>query len=128
MQPITDLSNIANNLQSSLASAERVFDLLEAEEEDEDSQKEIYLEQGGSVEFRNVDFSYLPEKPLIRDFNLKVNKGDLVAIVGPTGAGKTTIVNLLMRFYEIQGGEILVDGVSIRDISRENLRNIPHRH
>ena len=124
MQPITDLSNIANNLQSSLASAERVFDLLEAQEEDEDSKKEIYLEQGGSVEFRNVDFSYLPEKPLIRDFNLKVNKGDLVAIVGPTGAGKTTIVNLLMRFYEIQGGEILVDGVSIRDISRENLRNI----
>ena len=124
MQPITDLSNIANNLQSSLASAERVFDLLDAEEEVEDVKKEIYLENGGSVEFRNVDFSYIPSKPLIRDFNLKVNKGDLVAIVGPTGAGKTTIVNLLMRFYEIQGGEILVDGVSISDISRENLRNI----
>ena len=124
MQPITDLSNIANNLQSSLASAERVFDMLEAEEEVEDTKKELYLESGGSVEFRNVDFSYLPEKPLIRDFNLKVNKGDLVAIVGPTGAGKTTIVNLLMRFYEIQGGDILVDGVNIKDISRENLRNI----
>ncbi len=124
MQPITDLSNIANNLQSSLASAERVFDLLEAQEEVEDTKKELYLESGGSVEFRNVDFSYLPEKPLIRDFNLKVNKGDLVAIVGPTGAGKTTIVNLLMRFYEIQGGDILVDGVNIKDISRENLRNI----
>ena len=124
MQPITDLSNIANNLQSSLASAERVFDLLEAEEEVEDVKKELYLENGGSVEFRGVDFSYLPEKPLIRDFNLKVNKGDLVAIVGPTGAGKTTIVNLLMRFYEIQGGDILVDGVNIKDISRENLRNI----
>lgn len=124
MQPITDLSNIANNLQSSLASAERVFDLLEAQEEVEDTKKELYLESGGSVEFRSVDFSYLPEKPLIRDFNLKVNKGDLVAIVGPTGAGKTTIVNLLMRFYEIQGGDILVDGVNIKDISRENLRNI----
>ncbi len=124
MQPITDLSNIANNLQSSLASAERVFDLLEAEEEVEDAKKDLYLESGGSVEFRNVDFSYVPEKPLIRDFNLKVNKGDLVAIVGPTGAGKTTIVNLLMRFYEIEGGDILVDGVSIKDISRENLRNI----
>lgn len=124
MQPITDLSNITNNLQSSLASAERVFDLLDAEEEVEDVKKALYLESGGSVEFRNVDFSYLPEKPLIRDFNLRVDKGDLVAIVGPTGAGKTTIVNLLMRFYEIQGGDILVDGVNIRDISRENLRNI----
>lgn len=124
MQPITDLSNIANNLQSSLASAERVFDLLDAEEEIEDTKKELYLERGGSVEFRNVDFSYLPEKPLIKNFNLKVNKGDLVAIVGPTGAGKTTIVNLLMRFYEIQGGDILIDGVNIKDISRENLRNI----
>ena len=124
MQPITDLSNIANNLQSSLASAERVFDLLDAEEEVEDVKKELYLENGGSVEFKSVDFSYIPEKPLIRDFNLKVNKGDLVAIVGPTGAGKTTIVNLLMRFYEIQSGDILVDGVNIKDISRENLRNI----
>ncbi len=124
MQPVTDLSNIANNLQSSLASAERVFDLLDAEEEVEDVKKELYLESGGSVEFRGVDFSYLPEKPLIRDFNLKVNKGDLVAIVGPTGAGKTTIVNLLMRFYEIQGGDIFIDGVNIKDISRENLRNI----
>ena len=124
MQPITDLSNITNNLQSSLASAERVFDLLDAEEEVEDVKKELYLENGGSVEFKNVDFSYLPEKPLIRDFNLRVDKGDLVAIVGPTGAGKTTIVNLLMRFYEIQGGDILVDGVNIKDISRENLRNI----
>ncbi len=124
MQPIADLSNIANTFQSSLASAERVFDLLDAEEEVEDTKKELYLESGGDVEFKNVSFSYLPEKPLITDFNLKVNKGDLVAIVGPTGAGKTTIVNLLMRFYEIQGGDILIDGVSIKDISRENLRNI----
>lgn len=124
MQPITDLSNIANTLQSSLASAERVFDILDAEEETEDVKKDVYLESGGNVEFRNVSFSYLPEKPLITDFNLRVNKGDLVAIVGPTGAGKTTIVNLLMRFYEIQGGDILIEGVSIKDITRENLRNI----
>ncbi len=124
MQPITDLSNIANTLQSSLASAERVFDLMDAPDEVEDGEKNVYLESGGDVEFRNVSFSYLPEKPLIEDFNLKVNKGDLVAIVGPTGAGKTTIVNLLMRFYEIQGGDILIDGISIRDITRENLRSV----
>lgn len=124
MQPITDLSNIANTLQSSLASAERVFDLMDAPDEVEDGEKDVYLESGGDVEFRNVSFSYLPEKPLIEDFNLKVNKGDLVAIVGPTGAGKTTIVNLLMRFYEIQGGDILIDGISIRDITRENLRSV----
>ncbi len=124
MQPITDLSNIANTLQSSLASAERVFDLMDAPDEVEDGEKDIYLESGGDVEFRNVSFSYVPEKPLIEDFNLKVKKGDLVAIVGPTGAGKTTIVNLLMRFYEIQGGDILIDGVSIKDITRENLRSV----
>lgn len=124
MQPITDLSNIANTLQSSLASAERVFDLLDAPDEVEDGEKEFYLESGGDVEFRNVSFSYVPEKPLIEDFNLKVKKGDLVAIVGPTGAGKTTIVNLLMRFYEIQGGDILIDGISIKDITRENLRSV----
>lgn len=124
MQPITDLSNIANNLQSSLASAERVFDLMDAPDEVEDGAKDVYLESGGDVEFKNVSFSYLPEKPLITDFNLKVKKGDLVAIVGPTGAGKTTIVNLLMRFYEIQGGDICIDGTSIRDITRENLRSI----
>lgn len=124
MQPITDLSNIANTLQSSLASAERVFDMLDAEEEPEDVSTGAFLEKGGKVEFRNVCFSYDPERPLIENFNLSVNEGDLVAIVGPTGAGKTTIVNLLMRFYEIQGGEILIDNVNISDISRENLRNI----
>ncbi len=124
MQPITDLSNIANTLQSSLASAERVFDLMDAPDEVEDGEKELFLESGGDVEFRNVAFSYVPEKPLIEDFNLKVKKGDLVAIVGPTGAGKTTIVNLLMRFYEIQSGDILIDGISIRDITRENLRSV----
>ncbi len=124
IQPIADLSNIANNMQSSLASAERVFAVLDAEEEEPDKQTDTVLESGGSVEFKNVCFSYVPEKPLIESFNLNVGKGDLVAIVGPTGAGKTTIVNLLMRFYEIQSGSISVDGVDIRDISRKNLRNI----
>ena len=122
MQPITDLSNIANNLQSSLASAERVFGVLEAEEEPADAEKEKHITEATSVQFENVDFSYVPDKPIIRNFSLNVNKGDLVAIVGPTGAGKTTIVNLLMRFYEIQGGAIKIDGIDIRDISRKNLR------
>lgn len=122
MQPITDLSNIANNLQSSLASAERVFTVLEAEEEPEDMETGKKITSASSVQFENVDFSYVADKPVIRNFSLNVNKGDLVAIVGPTGAGKTTIVNLLMRFYEIQGGSIKIDGTDIREISRKNLR------
>ena len=123
MQPVVDLSNIANSLQSSLASAERVFNILEAEEEVDDNAT-MAITGGSSVIFEDVNFSYLPEKPLIENFNLTVNKGELVAIVGPTGAGKTTIVNLLMRFYEIGSGAIKVDGVDIRDISRKNLRSV----
>ena len=123
MQPIVDLSNIANSLQSSLASAERVFNILEADEEADDSAVAT-IESASTVTFEDVNFSYLPEKPLIENFNLQVNKGELVAIVGPTGAGKTTIVNLLMRFYEIGSGAIKIDGVDIRDISRKNLRSV----
>ncbi len=123
MQPVVDLSNIANSLQSSLASAERVFNILEADEEADDSATQV-IESASTVTFEDVNFSYLPEKPLIENFNLEVNKGELVAIVGPTGAGKTTIVNLLMRFYEIGSGAIKVDGIDIRDISRKNLRSV----
>lgn len=123
MQPVVDLSNIANNLQSSLASAERVFDILEAEEEVRDIPTEE-ITSGDSVEFSDVSFSYTEDKPLIENFSLTVNKGELVAIVGPTGAGKTTIVNLLMRFYETKGGTIKVSGKDIKDISRENLRSV----
>ncbi len=123
MQPIVDLSNIANNLQSSLASAERVFNILDADEETDDAAV-TEIEKGSSIEFEDVSFSYLPEKPLIEKFSLKVDKGELVAIVGPTGAGKTTIVNLLMRFYEIKSGKIKVDDIDIRDISRKNLRSV----
>lgn len=123
MQPIVDLSNIANNLQSSLASAERVFDILEADEEPDDTPTET-ITSGDSVEFSNVEFSYTEDKPLIENFSLTVNKGELVAIVGPTGAGKTTIVNLLMRFYETKGGCIKVSGKDIKELSRENLRSV----
>lgn len=123
MQPIIDLSNISNNMQSSLASAERVFGVLSEKEEREENVR-TELSKGENVSFENVYFSYVPEKPLIENFNLQVKKGELTAIVGPTGAGKTTIVNLLMRFYDINSGSIKIDGVDIRDISRNNLRNL----
>ncbi|MFI3141672.1 MAG: ABC transporter ATP-binding protein [Clostridia bacterium] len=124
MQPIVDVSNIVNNLQSSLASAERVFALLDEEQEVANTEKTSIEVSKGEVKFENVDFSYTADKPLIQDFNLDVKKGQLVAIVGPTGAGKTTLVNLLMRFYEIQNGTIKVDGIDIKDITKQNLRNI----
>ena len=124
MQPLIDLSNIVNNLQSSLASAERVFEIIDEPEEVPDTPKETIDVPKGYVSFEHVDFCYEPEKPLYSDFNLDVQPGQLIAIVGPTGAGKTTLVNLLMRFYEIQNGTIRVDGIDIRDLSRRNLRDI----
>ena len=124
MQPLVDMSNIVNQMQSSLASAERVFEIIDEQEEVPDTVKAEITDAKGFVEIKDVNFSYTEEKPLIKDFNLDVKPGELVAIVGPTGAGKTTIVNLLMRFYEIQSGKISIDGVDTTDISRENLHNI----
>ncbi|MGN1418068.1 MAG: ABC transporter ATP-binding protein [Acutalibacteraceae bacterium] len=124
MQPIVDMSNMVNQLQSSLASAERVFEVIDEEEEIPDSVKTEIKEVKGFVSVKDVYFSYSDDKPLIENFNLEVSPGQLIAIVGPTGAGKTTIVNLLMRFYEVKSGSIRIDGVDIRDISRENLHNI----
>lgn len=124
MQPIVDLSNIINQLQSSLASAERVFDILDEEEEPQDNAQTVIDKPQGFVSVENVSFSYSDDKPLIENFNIEVRPGQLVAIVGPTGAGKTTIVNLLMRFYDVKEGSIKIDGTDIRNISRENLHNI----
>ncbi|KYO67352.1 ABC transporter ATP-binding protein [Thermovenabulum gondwanense] len=123
-QPITQLANIVNIIQSTIASAERVFEILDEEEEVADDAKQVLEKVKGDVKFEEVNFRYREDSPLIEDLDIDVKAGQTVAIVGPTGAGKTTLVNLLMRFYEIQGGRITVDGVDIRDISRENLRKI----
>jgi ATP-binding cassette subfamily B protein len=122
-QPIVQISNIANLIQSTIAAAERVFEILDEEEELPDSQTAIEVnEVHGDVSFERVYFSYVPEKPLIEDLNIEVKSGQRIAIVGPTGAGKTTLVNLLMRFYEIQSGSIKLDGIDIREIYKKSLR------
>ena len=122
-QPIVQTASAANVLQSAAASAERVFELLDAPEEVPETASPVRLTQAeGHVEFRNVTFSYSADKPLIEDLSLEALPGQTVAIVGPTGAGKTTLVNLLMRFYEIEGGAILIDGVDTREMTRDDLR------
>ncbi|WP_271810968.1 ABC transporter ATP-binding protein [Clostridium beijerinckii] len=124
-QPIVQTANIANIIQSTVASAERVFELLDEVEEIPDTADAKIIEfPKGEVKFDNVDFSYKPEEPLIENMNLDVKQGHTIAIVGPTGAGKTTLVNLLMRFYEINSGKIMIDGVDIRDIKRGALHNM----
>ncbi|MDR1851689.1 MAG: ABC transporter ATP-binding protein/permease, partial [Propionibacteriaceae bacterium] len=120
--PITQLASMANLLQSGVASAERVFEILDAEEEAPDGEGALPSERDGRVGFEHVSFSYTPEKPLIKDLSLMVRPGSTVAIVGPTGAGKTTMVNLIMRFYELNGGMITLDGVDISSIRRHDLR------
>lgn len=123
--PITQLANIANIIQSTMASAERVFELLDEQEEvAEAANAEVITTPIGAVEFQNVNFGYKPEVPLIENMDINVKPGQTIAIVGPTGAGKTTLVNLLMRFYELNGGKILIDGVDITELKRGNLRRI----
>jgi ATP-binding cassette, subfamily B, multidrug efflux pump len=123
--PISQLAGQLNLLQSGLASAERVFEFLDAEEEVPDRVvTSLAAEPQGHVALEHVAFRYEPETPLITDFTLEAKPGSTIAIVGPTGAGKTTIVNLLMRFYEIDGGRISVDGVDARDVSRDDVRRI----
>ena len=124
-QPIVQTANIANIIQSTIASAERVFEILDEAEETPDPQDaEVIESPKGQVEFQNVRFAYKEDATLIEDMNIDVKSGQTVAIVGPTGAGKTTLVNLLMRFYEIDHGKIAVDGVDIRDLKRGDLRTM----
>ncbi|WP_326775857.1 ABC transporter ATP-binding protein [Streptomyces sp. NBC_01445] len=122
--PLTQVASMANLVQSGVASAERIFELLDADEQEADpvpSEKPDLLR--GLVEFENVSFRYEQDKPLIEDLSLAVEPGHTVAIVGPTGAGKTTLVNLLLRFYEVTGGRITLDGVDVAKMSRDELRS-----
>jgi ATP-binding cassette, subfamily B, multidrug efflux pump len=122
-QPITQLANIANVIQSAIASAERVFELLDEPEQIPEVAESARIDHPqGAVEFQHVKFGYSPDKILMQDLNIVARPGQMVAIVGPTGAGKTTLVNLLMRFYEVDGGKILVDGVDITQLKRGDLR------
>ncbi len=122
-KPFNEISGVVTELQGALACAQRVFELIDAPEETPDSPKARKLEPvTGAVDIQDVSFSYVPEKPLIRHFNLRVAPGQRVAIVGPTGCGKTTLINLLMRFYDVNDGQILLSGQSIVDVTRESLR------
>jgi ATP-binding cassette subfamily B multidrug efflux pump len=123
-QPLGQMAGMANMLQSGVASAERVFELLDEDEQLPDTAtKQLPARTNGHVEFEHVTFSYTPDKPLIEDLSFAARPGETVAIVGPTGAGKTTLVNLVMRFYELNAGRITLDGVDITELSRAELRS-----
>jgi ATP-binding cassette subfamily B multidrug efflux pump len=129
-QPMSQIGQAINQLQTTVAAGKRVFDFLgEKEVESEEGKARVFAKGGtesikGEVEFRNVCFSYDPSREIIHDFSAKIKAGSKVAIVGPTGAGKTTMVNLLMRFYEVNSGDILIDGVSIKDMPKEEIHDI----
>lgn len=121
-EPVTQAAYVIMSLQSAIAGAERVFELLDEEEEITDNASSTFPISNGRVTFENVKFGYIPERTLIKNLNLEVKPNEMVAIVGPTGGGKTTLINLIMRFYELNGGLISIDGVNITDISRSALR------
>lgn len=122
-KPFNEISSVVTEFQNALACAARIFEVLDSEVEKSDiSEAEILTSPAGAVEFKNVSFSYSPDRPLIKNMNLIVSPGERVAIVGPTGCGKTTVINLLMRFYDVDAGSILIDGTDIREMTRESLR------
>ncbi len=124
-QPLSQVTQLSSAIQSAFAAVDRVFEILNEEEEISDKEDSIKLENPrGNVIFEHVKFGYSDDKPLIKDLSAEVKSGQMVAIVGPTGAGKTTLINLLMRFYDIKEGTIKIDGVDIRDMKREDLRSI----
>ncbi len=122
-KPFNEVTGVTSQLQSALAGADRIFSLLDEQDQSPDPECAVVLEDcRGKIDIEDVSFSYTPEKPLIRNFNLHVKPGQRIAIVGPTGCGKTTLINLLMRFYDIDSGSIMVDGKSIYEITRSSLR------
>lgn len=122
-KPFNEISSVIAELQNALACAKRLFELIEQERETADKEKAVNRnELGDKISLENVEFSYSPDKKLIENLNLSVNKGERIAIVGPTGCGKTTVINLLMRFYDVNGGAIKIDEVDVRDITRKSLR------
>ncbi len=122
-KPFNEITGVITEIQSAVAAAKRMFDLLDVEEEDDDSANEILDECDGTLDIQDVYFSYFPERPLIQGLNLHVKQGQKIAIVGPTGCGKTTLINLLMRFYDVNDGSIKVSGKDVRDITRHSLRD-----
>lgn len=124
-QPLSQMTQLASAMQSAMAAAKRIFEFLdEAEESDRKNTLPLPNENQGNVSFKHVSFSYVPERPLLKDLNAEVRRGQMVAIVGPTGVGKTTLINLLMRFYDVTGGSIKIDGTDIRDFKRDDLRSL----
>ncbi len=121
-RPINELAQLYGQIQTALAGAERIFDILDAEKEDKSGETRLETTKG-IIEFKHVNFSYVPGKQVIHDFNLKVESGKKIALVGSTGSGKTTVINLLMRFYDIDSGEITVDGMNIKNIDCDTLRD-----
>lgn len=122
---VSQVANIFSTLQTTVAASERIFEFLEAEEQEDERHKNLQLDNiKGNIEFKNVNFGYVPEKQILYDLNVKIKGGQKVAVVGSTGAGKTTLVNLLMRFYEVNSGDILIDNVSIKELKRENVRKL----
>jgi len=121
--PINEFANILSELQSAFSAAERVFTILDEESEKADKENALELKNSkGEVEFKNVEFGYTPDKIILKDVSFEALSGKTIAIVGPTGAGKTTVINLLMRFYDVNSGSVTIDGTNIEDITRKSLR------
>ena len=122
-KPFNEISGVISELQNALASAERVFAVIDSEDEEPDDGKPLLENPDGSVLFDNISFSYVPEKPLLTDITIDVKPGQRVAIVGPTGCGKTTLINLIMRFYDTTDGSVIISGKNVRDVTRDSLRS-----
>lgn len=123
-KPFNEVTGVLTQIQTALAAGRRIFEVLESENEPYDKDKKDIENVRGDIDFKNIKFSYLPEKELIKNFSLSVKSGQQIAIVGPTGCGKTTLINLIMRFYEVQSGEILIDNISTKELKRDSLRHL----